>query len=113
MKKIDISIKKLSHEILFETLSRDNETNRIKQKKKKKKKKKRKNESSNNDTIVSKNTESLTNHKELIRLQTKGASTYDSKKGCCMNGKKIRESFFGEKHLLGKTCSLFRQEYCE
>ena len=43
--------------------------------------------------IVSKNTESLTNYKELICLQqTKGADTYNSKKGCCMNGKTIWKS---------------------
>ena len=32
----------------------------------------------------------------------KGAGTYKSKKGCCMNGKKIRKSLLSEKHLLGK-----------
>ena len=38
----------------------------------------------------------------------KGDGTYNSKKDCCMNGKKILKSLLGEKYLLGKTCSLFR-----
>ena len=32
----------------------------------------------------------------------KGAGTYNSKKACCMNGKNIWKSLFGENHLLGK-----------
>ena len=33
----------------------------------------------------------------------KGAGTYNSKKGCCMNGKKIWNSLSDEKYLLGKS----------
>ena len=48
------------------------------------------------------------NYKELIYLQlTKGAATYNSRKGCCMNGKKIWKGLLGEKHLLGKLVYLF------
>ena len=36
-----------------------------------------------------KNTGSLMNYKELVSSTNKGAGTYNSKKGCCMNGKKI------------------------
>ena len=32
----------------------------------------------------------------------KGARTYNSKKGCYMNGKKIWKSLLGEKYLLGR-----------
>ena len=32
----------------------------------------------------------------------KGAKTYNSKKECCINGKKIWKSLLGKKHLLGK-----------
>ena len=37
-----------------------------------------------------------------MSLTNKGAGTYNSKKGCCMKGKKIWKGLFGEKHLLGK-----------
>ena len=33
----------------------------------------------------------------------KGAVTYNSKKGCCVNGKKIWKSLLGKKYLLGKS----------
>ena len=53
--------------------------------------------------IVSKNTSSLINYKELICFQrTKRAGTKISKKECYMNGKKFWKSLFGEKHFLGK-----------
>ena len=32
----------------------------------------------------------------------KGAGTYNPKKGCCTNGKKIWKRLLGENHLLGK-----------
>ena len=35
------------------------------------------------------------------------AGTYNSKKGCYMNGKKIWKSLLGEKHLLGKLFHFF------
>ena len=45
---------------------------------------------------------------------TKGAGTYNSKKGCCMNEKKEDlEEFLRRKTSLGKTFLIFRQEYSE
>ena len=43
----------------------------------------------------------------------KGAGTYNSKKVCCMNGKKDLEESLRRKTSLGKTCSLFHQKYSE
>ena len=43
----------------------------------------------------------------------KGARTYDSKSGCCMNGKKDLKKKLGEKYHLGKPVNFFRQEYSE
>ena len=43
----------------------------------------------------------------------KGAGTYNSKKRCCMNGKKDLEESLKRKISFRKTCSLFRQEYSE
>ena len=40
-------------------------------------------------------------YKELICLQ-QSPSTHNSKKGRCMNGKKIWKILLDEKHLLGK-----------
>ena len=42
----------------------------------------------------------------------KRAGTYNSKRVCWIKGKKIWKSHLGEKYL-GKTSSLFRQEYSE
>ena len=55
------------------------------------------------------------NCKELTYFQqtNKGAGTYNSEKGCCMNGKKDLGESFRRKTSLRKTCSLFRQEYSE
>ena len=43
----------------------------------------------------------------------KGACTSNSKKGCCINGKKDLEESLRWKTFLGKTCSLFPKEYSE
>ena len=49
-----------------------------------------------------------------ISSPNKGAGSYNLKKGVLYKWKKkIWKSLFGEKHLLGKTCSLFCQEYSE
>ena len=43
----------------------------------------------------------------------KGAGTFNSKSGYCMKVKKDLEEYLRQKTSLGKTCSLFRQEYSE
>ena len=51
--------------------------------------------------IVS-NSVSLVNNKEHMSSTNKGAGTYNSKKGCCMNGKKIWKSLLGKNYHFGK-----------
>ena len=75
---------------------------------------KKKIESSNNDTnCFEKNIGPHMNYKELICRQQSSLYLQLKKKGCCMNGKKDLKESLRRKTSLGKTCSLFRQEYSE